>query len=637
MPPLVEARRIRKIYSGGGGLFTSESETVAVDDFSLEINDDRPSFITIAGESGSGKTTIARMLQGVISPSSGEVLYRGKAIECLSSVEVKSFRRDVQAIFQDPFEVYNPFYKVDHILTTPIKKFGLAESVEDARSQIEIALETVGLNPDETLGRYPHQLSGGQRQRITIARALLLKPKLIVADEPVSMVDASMRASILLSMYKLYSEFNISFVYITHDLTTAYQVSEDIIVLYRGRVAESGPVEEVIKSPKHPYTQQLISSIPLPKPGSEWLEAEIEEGDIESFDSESRQSELTESQSSKRQTNWNYIVKRVSLFLAVIIAAASLNFFVPRLGTGRDPIREKLGQLAASGGLRQDGIEAMVKAYQEKFGLDQPLYMQYFNFLGDTLTFDLGYSLANYPARVGQMIGNAIPWTIGLMVVSVLIGFALGTLIGALSAWPNAPPLIRKMSIPFMAQSAIPPYLLGLIVLYVLGLKLELFPLSGGYSPGMLATPSIEFYLDVLHHSVLPALAIVLQAVGFWALGMRGMMITASGEDFVTLAEANGLRNKTIFFRFGLRNALLPQFTALGLSLANVVAGQVIVEVIFAYPGIGTVLFQAIQASDYTVINGVVLFLILSIGLVTMLMDFLYPLLDPRISDQRDE
>ena len=636
MSSLLEARHIRKIYSGSGGLFTSASEMVAVDDFSLVINDDRPSFITIAGESGSGKTTIARMMQGIISPSSGEVLYKGTKIESLSSVEVKSFRRDVQAIFQDPFEVYNPFYKVDHILTTPITKFGLAESADHARSQIETALEIVGLNSDETLGRYPHQLSGGQRQRITIARALLLKPKLIVADEPVSMVDASLRASILSNMYKLYSEFNISFIYITHDLTTAYQVSEDIIVLYRGKVAESGPVEEVIKSPKHPYTQQLISSIPLPKPGTEWLEEEVEEG-TDDFEIESEQSESSESQTLKRRTNWNYIVKRVSLFLVVIIAAASLNFFIPRLGTGRDPIREKLGQLAASGGLRQDGIEAMVKAYQEKFGLDQPLYMQYLNFLGDTFTFDLGYSLANYPARVGQMIGNAIPWTIGLMLVSVLIGFALGTLIGALSAWPNAPPFVRKLAIPLMAQSAIPPYLLGLIVLYVLGLKLELFPLSGGYSPGMLATPSIEFYLDVLHHSVLPALAIVLQAVGFWALGMRGMMITASGEDFVTLAEANGLRNKTIFFRFGLRNALLPQFTALGLSLANVVAGQVIVEVIFAYPGIGTVLFQAIQASDYTVINGVVLFLILSIGLVTMLMDFLYPLLDPRISHQRDE
>jgi len=330
-----------------------------------------------------------------------------------------------------------------------------------------------------------------------------------------------------------------------------------------------------------------------------------------------------------------FALKRIGLFLIVIWAAATVNFFIPRLGTGRDPIREKLGQLAASGGLRQDGIEAMVRAYQAKFGLDKPLYVQYLNFLRDTFTLDLGYSLANYPARVGTMMGNAIPWTIGLMVVAVLMAFTFGSLTGALSAWPGAPKFMRKMVVPLMTLSAIPPYLLGLIVLYILGLKLQLFPLSGGYSPGTLAIASLDFYLDVLHHSILPALAIVLQGLGFWALGMRGMMVTTSGEDFVTLAEANGLRNRTIFLRYGLRNAFLPQFTALGLSLANVVAGQVIVEVIFAYPGIGTVLFQAIQASDYTVINGVVFILILSIGLVTMIMDFVYPLLDPRITHQR--
>ena len=634
MPPLLEARHIRKVFHGGGGLFTSSKQTVAVDDFSLEIDSDSPSFITIAGESGSGKTTIARMLQGMVSPTSGQVCYKGSDVYDLQGIEAKSFRRDVQAIFQDPFEVYNPFYKIDHILTTPIAKFGLAESREHAQSQIETALESVGLRPDETLGRYPHQLSGGQRQRITIARALLLRPKVIVADEPVSMVDASLRASILASMHKLYTDFNISFIYITHDLTTAYQVSEDIVILYSGKVVESGLVEKVIKSPSHPYTQQLVSSIPLPDPGSEWLDQSIEVDNETNLDTPELEEEDSSPTKHNKTTNWDFIVKRLALFLIVILAAASVNFFVPRLGTGRDPIREKLGQLAASGGLRQDGIEAMVKAYQTKFGLDKPLYVQYLHFLRDTMTLDLGYSLANYPARVGQMIGNAIPWTIGLMLVSVLIAFGLGTFMGALSAWPNAPPTLRKLAVPFMAQSAIPPYLFGLIVLYVLGLKLELFPLSGGYSPGMLATASIDFYLDVLHHSMLPALAIVLQGVGFWALGMRGMMITTAGEDFVNLAEANGLRNRTIFFRFGLRNAMLPQFTALGLSLANVVAGQVIVEVIFAYPGIGTVLFQAIQASDYTVINGVVLILIMSIGLITMLMDFVYPLLDPRISHQ---
>lgn len=331
----------------------------------------------------------------------------------------------------------------------------------------------------------------------------------------------------------------------------------------------------------------------------------------------------------------DFVLRRVGLFLVVIWAAATVNFFVPRLGTGRDPIRERLGQLAASGGLRQDGIEEMVQSYRAKFGLDRPLLAQYASFLADTVTFDLGYSLSSYPARVGRIIGNAMPWTIGLMVVSVLLAFGSGSLIGAISAWPSAPRCLRRLVVPLIALSAIPPYLLGLIILYFLGLKLGLFPLSGGYSPGLLARVNASFILDVLHHSVLPALAIVLQGIGFWALGMRGMMVTTAGEEYVTLAESNGLRQRTIFLRYGLRNALLPQFTGLALSLANIAAGQVIVEAIFAYPGIGTVLFQAIQSSDFTVINGVVFILILSIGLVTMLMDFVYPLLDPRIAHQR--
>jgi oligopeptide/dipeptide ABC transporter ATP-binding protein len=281
MPPLLEARHIRKVFSSGGGLFAEDKETVAVEDFTLTIDADKPSFTTIAGESGSGKTTIARMLLGVIPPSEGEVLYAGRSIGQLEKDEMRSFRQDVQAIFQDPFEVYNPFYKVDHILTTPIEKFGLASSKSDAREQIDAALRTVGLRPEETLGRYPHQLSGGQRQRITIARALLLKPKLIIADEPVSMVDASLRATILASLHKLYREFDISFVYITHDLTTAYQVSENIVVLYHGTVAEAGGVEQVIKDPHHPYTRELIQSIPVPDPGSAWIEEEIEEKEVD--------------------------------------------------------------------------------------------------------------------------------------------------------------------------------------------------------------------------------------------------------------------------------------------------------------------------------------------------------------------
>ena len=333
--------------------------------------------------------------------------------------------------------------------------------------------------------------------------------------------------------------------------------------------------------------------------------------------------------------NRAFILRRICLFLVVVWAAASINFFVPRLGTGRDPIREKLGQLAASGGMRQEGLEEMVAAYQAKFGLDKPLIVQYGSFLWDTLRLEFGYSLANYPVRVSQMIANALPWTIGLLLTTTLLGFAFGTLLGALIAWPRSPPWLRALGVPMMTLSAIPFYLLGLVLLYILGLQLGLFPLSGGYAPGTLPQPSLFFALEVLRHSALPALAIVLSVVGLWGMGMRGMMVSTVGEDYIGLAEANGLRDRTIFLRYALRNALLPQFTALGLSLGFVVTGQVLVEVVFAYPGVGNLLFQAIQASDYTVINGIVFLTILAIGLVTMALDFLYPLLDPRITHHR--
>ena len=173
-------------------------------------------------------------------------------------------------IFQDPFEAYNPFYRIDHVLETPVVNFGLAASKAEARGLIERTLQAVGLRPEETLGRYPHQLSGGQRQRVMVARALLIRPRVIIADEPVSMVDASLRATILGSLRKLHDEFGISIIYVTHDLTTAYQISQNVIVLYRGSVAEAGDVEEVVGQPKHPYTQLLIGSIPLPDPDHPW-------------------------------------------------------------------------------------------------------------------------------------------------------------------------------------------------------------------------------------------------------------------------------------------------------------------------------------------------------------------------------
>ena len=273
MTAFLEARDVTKVFGHG------ENETVALEHFSYRIAEDAPAITAVAGESGSGKSTLARLLLGFLHPTEGQVLYRGKDLRQLSRQERKSFRREVQAVFQDPFGVYNPFYKVDHLLTTPVNLFKLARSRADARRQIDEALLTVGLNPVEILGRYPHQLSGGQRQRITIARALLLRPKLIIADEPVSMVDASLRATILESLLTLYRDFGISFIYITHDLTTAYQICERLIILYQGAVAEAGPVEQVVKHPQHPYTQLLIHSIPAPDPDRRWSDEAIPAGE----------------------------------------------------------------------------------------------------------------------------------------------------------------------------------------------------------------------------------------------------------------------------------------------------------------------------------------------------------------------
>src|SRR5499433_2047565 len=267
MTKLLEARHATRLFGGG---YFDRTSTLALDDFSLAIDSDRPSIIAVVGESGSGKTTLARLLLGLTSPTQGQILYKGQELQTMSRADWHAFRRDVQVIFQDPYGVYNPFYRIDHVLTTPIAKFGLATSRAEARASIDGVLRAVGLRPEETLGRFAHQLSGGQRQRIMVARALLLRPRVILADEPVSMVDASLRATILASLRTMNRDLGISIVYITHDLATAYQISDNIVVLYRGAVVEAGDVELVVKQPRHPYTQLLMSSIPLASAERTW-------------------------------------------------------------------------------------------------------------------------------------------------------------------------------------------------------------------------------------------------------------------------------------------------------------------------------------------------------------------------------
>ena len=275
MAKLLTLQNVSKIFGSEG--FRKKDVTVAVDNVSFSIADDRPTITAIAGESGSGKSTLSLLMMGQLLPTTGQVLYRGKDLAKMTGEEKRALIREVQPIYQDPYAAYNPFYRVDHVLQMPIKRFGLAQSKDEGRHLIEQAMEKVGLRPAETLGRFPHQLSGGQRQRLMVARALLCQPKVVMADEPVSMVDASLRATILSSLRKLKQDFDISILYITHDLTTAYQISENILIMYAGSVVEAGSVEQVIRNPKHPYTQLLVSSIPLPDKSKRWGGVEIEE------------------------------------------------------------------------------------------------------------------------------------------------------------------------------------------------------------------------------------------------------------------------------------------------------------------------------------------------------------------------
>lgn len=330
----------------------------------------------------------------------------------------------------------------------------------------------------------------------------------------------------------------------------------------------------------------------------------------------------------------NYIIRRIFFFLIIVWLAATVNFFLPRL-TGQDPIREKLMKEAVLGGATQSGIEQIIKTYEVKFGLDRPFYLQYLSYLGDIARFDFNYSITNYPARVIDLLLTALPWTLGLLVISFLISFFAGTLLGALFGWPRTPRYVQWLFGPLLSLNAIPYFLLGLLLLYLLAFAVKIFPSGGGFERGTLPSLSWRFVLDLAYHAVLPALSILLAQIGGWALGMRAMMVTTQGEDYMIFADAKGLNERTLFFRYAVRNAILPQVTGMALVLGNILSGAVLVEIIFQYPGIGTLLWRAIRETDYFVVQGIVFFSIVAIGIATLLLDLLYPILDPRISYEK--
>jgi peptide/nickel transport system ATP-binding protein len=262
--PILEVRNLTKHFKVGGAL---RSRVVkALEDVSFQLYPGK--VIALVGESGSGKSTAARLIARLHDPTAGDILYQGNNIAHVRSRHAMlEYRSNVQMIFQDPFGSLNPVHKVEYVLKRPLQIHKKARRGE-AHDKVQALLKRVALTPaEEFAGKYPHQLSGGQRQRVAIARALAVEPKVILADEPVSMLDVSIRMGVLNLMAQLRDENNIAFLYVTHDLASARYFADETLVMYAGRVVESGPSEELIREPKHPYTQLLLSAVPDPSRG----------------------------------------------------------------------------------------------------------------------------------------------------------------------------------------------------------------------------------------------------------------------------------------------------------------------------------------------------------------------------------
>jgi ABC-type oligopeptide transport system ATPase subunit len=271
---LLDVSHVSKTFSRGGPF--SSRRIQAVNDVNFQIDAERPEIFTVIGESGSGKTTLSRMILNIETPTGGKLVFDGIDLATVqNTADRMTFMHKVQPIFQNPFEAFNPLKQLDRYLFMTRRRFLAAGDRTDIDVAVDEALCKVGLSLKEVRHRYPHELSGGQLQRVAIARALLSNPKLIVADEPVSMVDASLRMSIVNLFKALRDDLGISIIYVTHDLATAYTISDRIIIMQKGCVVESGDAKTVLNAPQHPYSRQLRAAVLLPEGANAGCQASV--------------------------------------------------------------------------------------------------------------------------------------------------------------------------------------------------------------------------------------------------------------------------------------------------------------------------------------------------------------------------
>jgi peptide/nickel transport system permease protein len=326
------------------------------------------------------------------------------------------------------------------------------------------------------------------------------------------------------------------------------------------------------------------------------------------------------------------LLRRLGIYLVAIWAAVTINFFLPRLAPG-NPAEIVFERLSQHGQVSPEAL----KALELEFGVNttDPLWVQYLNYLNNLLHGNLGVSTNYYPTPVIDIISQDIKWTLVLLTVSVVLSFTLGTLIGIFMAWRRGSAFDSTLSsLMTFFYSILYPWL-ALLAVYVLGYTLGWFPFADGYDLSLTPGWSLDFILSAAYHSILPALTIIVSTMAGWMLTMRNSMITTLSEDYVLLARAKGLTSRRVMFSYAARNAILPSVTGLAIAIGAIVGGQLLVEKVFSYPGIGFALFQAIQSQDYALADGILLLVIVATVVMNLIVEALYVLLDPRMRQER--
>jgi len=325
-----------------------------------------------------------------------------------------------------------------------------------------------------------------------------------------------------------------------------------------------------------------------------------------------------------------YLIQRIFMWLLTIWIGVTLTFLIPRLG-GSDPTTTMVLRMMNMRGYVENA-DQIIETYKEKFGLNDALHVQYVRYLGQVVRFDYGFSFAKFPTAAWDIVAPALPWTLILLSIAAVLSFLIGVTIGSLMGWRKTPNWLQSI-LPFsLTFTSIPYFMFGILMISFFAFKLHWLPATGGYSRDVDPGWNWPFIKDVIAHGIMPLISIVLTSMGGWALGMRGLMIGVNNEDYFLLAQAKGLSPARVFFRYGIRNAILPALTAFALGLGGLIGGSTLVEWIFAYPGTGYSLYRAIQEQDYTVIQTITNLMIVITATGVLIIDLLYPLIDPRIT-----